>query len=421
MNVENLARQAISIIKSKYTIPSNGFIAGGSIANIIWELVSGNKAVINDVDIFIFDGVSDSFDKEKGYIYREVNKEYFESYNCLSYRPVDKNYYQIISTSRDGDLNYINYQAPNEDPSYIIRSFDINSTMVGYDIKSDKVYYSPEFKIFLETGELKIVNLRTPSHTTLRLVKKGDELNAKIDKLEYDILEYAIERKFSDINKFFFTDRYLKLFEKYKHAIGNRFYIAKDEGIINHVKEKYNKDIDLYALHSVNYCEFPYQPITYFSNDENIDRIYNSGEFLFYIRHIYKREHLPDTWSKLYYFFNQDINYLDREISTEDIDLLSRFAQYAPNSIENLKGYKISEQIEIIKKFLEKYKEDPIVAISILERHKIDKDIVLDDQTALLLELSVRKNIVYDINNKANKILHGEETKEEAPPVLLNF
>jgi hypothetical protein len=69
---------------------------------------------------------------------------------------------------------------------------------------------------------------------------------------------------------------------------------------------------------------------------------------------------------------------------------------------------KISEQINIIKKFLDKFKEDPIIAISIIESMKFDKDIELDEQTSLLLELSVRKKIVNDTTNKVGRILNNE-------------
>jgi hypothetical protein len=124
------------------------------------------------------------------------------------------------------------------------------------------------------------------------------------------------------------------------------------------------------------------------------------------MRNIYNAsEELKEMWSKLYYFF-QDINYVDKEISKEDLELLSRFSINAPDSIEKLKGLKISEQIEIIKKFLEKFKDDPIIAISILENIKVDKDIILDEKTTLLLELAVRKQIVNDTRGKVNKILN---------------
>ena len=131
------------------------------------------------------------------------------------------------------------------------------------------------------------------------------------------------------------------------------------------------------------------------------------------MRNIYnKEENLKDMWGKLYYYFN-DIHYIDKEVSQEDMDLLQRFSNYAPDSIEKLKGLKISEQIKIIKKFLDKFKEDPIIAISILENIKVDKDIILDDQTMLLLELSVRKKIINDTRGKVSKILNLEEITDK--------
>ena len=58
MNIEILGRQAIEHIKDNYrNFPKTGFLAGGSLANLVWEYVTGHKAVINDVDIFNFSGM----------------------------------------------------------------------------------------------------------------------------------------------------------------------------------------------------------------------------------------------------------------------------------------------------------------------------------------------------------------------------
>ena len=78
-----------------------------------------------------------------------------------------------------------------------------------------------------------------------------------------------------------------------------------------------------------------------------------------------------------------------------------------------MKGLKLSEQINLVKKLLEVYKDDPIVAISVLEKNKLDKDIDIDEQTKLLLELSVRKEIVNDTKGKVNKILNASPEKKE--------
>jgi hypothetical protein len=122
------------------------------------------------------------------------------------------------------------------------------------------------------------------------------------------------------------------------------------------------------------------------------------------MRNVYGSEKLSSLWPKLHWFFVSE-NYVDMDVEKEDIELLHRFSSYAPDTIENLKGLKLSEQIKIIKTFLEKYKEDPIVAISILEKVKVDVDMVLDEETLLLMELAVRKKIVNDTRNKVGRIL----------------
>ena len=147
-----------------------------------------------------------------------------------------------------------------------------------------------------------------------------------------------------------------------------------------------------------------------FSEDTNLSNIFLSGIYLFYMRNIYGDDEKVKLWSKLSYFFD-DPNYFDKEVNNEDIDLLNRLCKFAPNSIANLKGIKLSEQVIIVKKLLDKFKDDPIIAISILEKVKVDKDMVLDEQTSLLLELSVRKEIINDTRGKVNSILRRKEEK----------
>ena len=58
---------------------------------------------------------------------------------------------------------------------------------------------------------------------------------------------------------------------------------------------------------------------------------------------------------------------------------------------------------------------------SILESVKVNKDIILDEQTILLLELSVRKKIVNDTRGKVNKILNIEEIIEKNNNDIYSF
>ena len=85
----------------------------------------------------------------------------------------------------------------------------------------------------------------------------------------------------------------------------------------------------------------------------------------------------------------------------------------APKSIINLKGKPLSKQIKILHTLVEKFRHDPIISISILEKIKIEDNVDLDDDmTLLLLELSVRKEILDDPNDKVRRIL--DKTTEES-------
>ena len=428
MNIESLGRQAIERIKSEWGLPKRGFLAGGSIANIVWELVSGNKAVVSDIDVFIFDSLEEKINtsnRDTLFNYQEKETRYYEDYTGMCFNTYTKDFYSIIEAERDGMFNNIRYKSNSQDPSLIIKSFDINSTRIGYSIEKDELYWTSEFEEFLKTGELKVTNLMTPSHTAIRIVKKSKDLNVKLDEFEFKLIQYALSCNFQDRIKLRFRERYLELYKEYSDILKDYFTIKRDIEAEDYVKIHYQKEVQLFYLSpksvtdsSDEVSEFDRLMYSHrlelFKEDENINLIFKSSDFLFYMRNIYGKEELGKIWKKLYFYFN-DVNYIDKEVSIEDIELLCRFSKNAPNSIENLKGYKLSDQILIIKKFLDKYKEDPIIAISILENIKVNKDIELDDQTSLILELSVRKQIVNDTRGKVNKIL---DIKEELPKVI---
>ena len=128
MNIELLGRQAIDIIKSKWGLPKEGFVAGGSIANIIWELVSGNKAIVNDVDIFVLDSFQKNFDrsdKSSLFNYPEKETKYYEDYTGMCFNTHTKDFYSIVESTKDDIFNIIKYKSNTNDPSLIIKSFDI--------------------------------------------------------------------------------------------------------------------------------------------------------------------------------------------------------------------------------------------------------------------------------------------------------
>lgn len=398
MEIEILGRRAVDIIKSKWGLPKRGFLAGGSLANIIWELKSGNKAVVNDIDIFILDKLVDNVESQKDTLfdYKEKELNYYEGYNGVCYISVTKEFYSITESTRDDIFNTILYSSNKSDPSLVIKSFDLNCTRVGYSIDEDKIYFTKDFEEFIESGEIKICNIIKPSHTAIRMAKKSKELNVKLSVFELNLIQYSLNTIFTDILKTRFKYRYLEMYENYKDLLSPFFEIKRDSHLELYVKTIFGREDALYYLNPVLTKKV--------FNDDNLNRIFRSSEFLFYMRNVYGNKELSDIWKDIYYFW-RDEEYLDKEVTKDEIDLLSKFARYAPESINNLRGMKFSEQIRIIKMFLEKFKDDPIIAISILESVKLDKDIKLDDQTALLLELSVRKKIIDDVKGKVGSIL----------------
>jgi hypothetical protein len=417
MNVEQLGRRAVEIIKQNWGLPKSGLLAGGSIANIVWELVSGNKAVVNDIDVFQFDGVTEYIDNRKDsslFNYKEIEDKYYEDYTGMCFRNVTKDFYTITESTKDDIFNNIRYKSNSSNPEIILRSFDINSTKIGYSIEQDKIFWTKEFEDFLQTGELKVCNLMTPSHTALRIAKKMNELGAKLDEFEYKLIQHALDYRFNDVIKMRFKERYYEMYQLLESQVSKYFTVDRDLESEDYVKEHHKEIVTLYRLHPVieNDNSFERAINRGVFTHNNIQQIYNSITFLFYMRNIYGNTTLEELWSKLSFFFNE-VDYIDKEVIQEDIELLVRFAKNAPNSIENLKGLKLSEQISLIKKFFEKFKDDPIVAISILEKQKVDKDIELDENTSLLLELSVRKEIINDTRGKVYKIFGIKPESDE--------
>jgi hypothetical protein len=215
MNIELLGRQAIDRIKSEWGLPKSGFIAGGSIANIVWELVSGNKAIINDVDVFVFDSIQEKFDKSDKsslFNYQERETKYGEDYTGICFNTYTKDFYSIVESTKDDIFNIVKYKSNSKDPSLIIKSFDINATRIGYSIEKDEIYWTSDFEDFLKTGTLKVTNLMTPSHTAVRIAKKSKELKAKVYIFEFKLLQYALGHNFSDRIKFRFKERYHQMY-----------------------------------------------------------------------------------------------------------------------------------------------------------------------------------------------------------------
>lgn len=408
INIEELARKAINKLKLDFDIPNRGFLAGGAIANLIWEYVSGNKAIINDVDIFILDG-----DKrlDKGNRLYEFEKKeafyYDDSYGGINWRNKVNEYYEISESKTNEKINEISYVSNTGDPNIIIESFDLNCVQIGYLIEKDQFYWTKDFEKFLKSGELKIVNLITPAHTALRLVKKSKELNAKFNQFEIDLIKHVIKHSLNGVVRTRFKSRYKEMWDNYSYLLDKDFELMKDKGLENYISNKYNENSEIWTLKVISVSNNIEELLSIekngIFNDDNLNNIHTTSEFLFYMRNVYGNNNLSKIWKDLKYLFIED--YLDIIPDKKDFELLARLVKWAPKSINTLRGLKISEQIKKVKWILEEFKDDPIVGISILENHKIDDNLELDDDYKLILELTVRKDIINDTNGKVSKIL----------------
>lgn len=426
MNIEKLSRDAINYLKETYdNFPKTGIIAGGSLANLIWESVSGHKAQINDVDVFILEKVVDRNPLDtsnwlnrkdndlKKLFYHKKEDEFYEDYTGLCVTSKSKDFYYIEKTSNSDIYNYIHYSANRQDPQIIIESFDINCTGVGYSIDEDKFYYTDEFLDFLKTGKIQLTNLMSPAHSAIRLVKKKYDLNAQLDELELKFCQHCLKFGMSDTVRRHFTDKYAQIFKKYESDLSPYFDLRKDDDITELFLNVKKIDLDIYTLDVIKIKDenSNWTTIPKIFENANLNFISSGQKLLFYFRNIYNQQGLQLVWDKLHFLYDNE-NYIDTQFSPEDVEMLHRLIQAAPKTINNLKGLKLSQQISIMKKMFDKYKEDPIIAISIMEKMKINPDTDFDEGDLLLLELFVRKEIINDTRQKVKRVIGKSNSSE---------
>lgn len=412
MDILKLAKNAIEFLKTKSKLPESGIIAGGSLGNLIWEQVSGNVAVVNDIDIFIFEnkinktevsGESTVTQTRQKLFYRSQEKIYWKEYTGLCEGTKTNQFYYIERTENAGILNRIYYSATSDDPGLIIDSFDINCTQICYSIEEDKFYWTPEFEKFLQNGKLQLTNLGSPHHSAIRIVKKKYELNAELDPLELKIAAYTISRPLNGVTRRYFSDKYFEVFKKYHDLLKPYFSIIRENEISQLIKDNKGVDVGIFTLNCLLNSD---QIFTDYEIEKEIrGKIWHCNDFLFFIRNIEKDTLHYKIWSKLQPLYVYD-NYVDCDPQDKDLDLMTNLINYIPGVIKNLQNISLSNQIKLVKKLVSEFSDDPTIAFAILENQKIDIDMVLDESTKLLLELSVRTKIVnnnYPINTILGK------------------
>lgn len=404
MNFENIFREVLEEMKKRWQLPNEGFLCGGSLANLIWERISGNKAIVNDIDIFNYKGKPESQD----FVFTNFNINKTKRITMESYQGLRLSYdktvsHVILNSRREGDFNYIDIYSIENNPQSIIDSFDINCCQVGYVISEDRFIYTKDFIQFLNTGKLKLINLHTPAHSSIRLVKKANELGVEIPKDEIKIAATGLSGLFlTDIQRIRFKDKYHNLYKKYESVLGEYFKLIECESYEIFSPNGVIKD-KLYRLEAKN-CKIESYTLG----------VGSSEYFLTWMRQVKDNQKLDELWKKLVLAYDSKMDfceYLDIEPDKKDLDLISKVIKWSPNSLKNLIGMKLSEQISTIKKVFEHFKEKPLVGISFLETIKVtDKIDFNDEMSMLVLELSLRKVNDIDRFRKVERIF--EDYKE---------
>lgn len=210
----------LSSLGRKVTLPSEGFLAGGSVANMLLSMYHQGtpcKFKVNDVDIFdvvdpntidpkTLDGEGEELLRGDVHLGMQVGMD--EGYGHV-YVERDGTYYKVMSAERDGLINDIKcfvshgetggnvvrftpnppienpdqimYPVnqrmdviPNIDPSndIILRGFDLNCCQAGIDLSNGVLHYTDSFVKFLKSKQVLVDIPYTPFHTAVRLVKK---------------------------------------------------------------------------------------------------------------------------------------------------------------------------------------------------------------------------------------------------------
>lgn len=218
----NIVEEILLKLSKVSTIPNEGFLAGGAVANILLNMKWEDDYPINDLDIF----VESEQNKEVFTPLRTGSLIISSEYNGFGMSYDHGSNYRILDVTRDGMLNWIyiskvrdrenikNYQ-------YILKGFDFNCCQVGIDLSNNQLYYTPEFGVFMETKQLEITAIYTPAHTAIRLFKKIKELQCycEIDKCMELLSQPLIYKTQAQLSPrhfgFYFSHKYTEMYREY--------------------------------------------------------------------------------------------------------------------------------------------------------------------------------------------------------------
>jgi hypothetical protein len=369
--MQEVIKKAVELLNNKFNLPSKGFIAGGSLANTINKLKWGGKCVINDIDIFLIDEIKEYSKKEHvekripvSYTTKKTQSAYkVDNYSDrLFISKIEKgdDYITIKTSTRDGIFNNVIFDTNKLNYHMFLETFDINCTQVGYDLENGVAYWTKDFEHYINTKELKVTLPNTPSHTALRILKKRDELEAKLDiKSEFQFLSFANLEKIKGRKKVWFGEKYRPLFVTYKEELSEYFSLHAQqvpcikpymEGNRVCYRKEGNENFNLFRLIPKDW-ELHAEPEKY--KDFIIDYI-TLDEFAYYWRNIRPDGNKKMIWKHLQQFYKNN-SYLNdfpleraNEYELKFISLKETVKEY-PSLLKWLENKTLIEQLKYVE------------------------------------------------------------------------
>lgn len=238
-----------------------GFIAGGSVSNILISMLHGGEPIVNDIDIY--QEVKEENGRGDWYPTSFINEEGLEILNDEYGRIfVDESgaRMKVNGHSRRGIINFITYvynksgwgkpHTQSGKNKIILHGFDLNCCKAGLDLENSEIVYNSDFVEYLRTKQLKVIHPCAPIQTAIRIYKKMRDLDCYCDvEHEMRFLTVAFKNvQSAQICRYIGVETYSK-YQQYKDFVGKYFKLRKPE---NSEEIPYSLRKDYYIGNKVN-------------------------------------------------------------------------------------------------------------------------------------------------------------------------
>jgi hypothetical protein len=366
MSIEDFLKnpKTVEIILSSLgletTLPNEGFIAGGSVANMLlslYHLGTPRKFNINDIDIFNTVDPN-TIDKKQldgegetllmGDVHLGMGIAVDEGYGHV-YVERDGTFYRVMKSERDGIINNIScfvshgqlgskHTTPNYDPDndIILRGFDLNCCQAGIDLKNGVLHYTESFKNFLKSKQVLVDIPYTPLHSAIRLIKKmvmyGDFCYCDID---YEMKYLQQATKSGEACMFIAKENYDKFIDNHEAL---QDYIEVTSVDIKNMPHEYRK---MYFPNSFKVINKPMgnnMTSTPVGRGNYVETEMIEGRELWTYEFTKKLDRIPESFDKMWELKKiWDFRYRSRKKSHQNkIDMIMNFSTEKKKKVTNL-------------------------------------------------------------------------------------